>query len=127
MIKLEQTVKRFGEFAALNGADMEIPAGTAFGLLGSNGAGKSTILRLISGVYRPDSGRVTIDGRDVYDDPAVMEKVFFINDETVQFGSMTLGDLKRFYSGFSTRSCSTGCARLLICRKSAALTPFQRA
>ena len=100
MIKLEQTVKRFGEFAALNGADMEIPAGTAFGLLGSNGAGKSTILRLISGVYKPDSGRVTIDGRDVYDAPAVMEKVFFINDETVQFGSMTLGDLKRFYSGF---------------------------
>ena len=51
MMKLEGAVKKFGNFTALDGVDLTIPKGTAFGLLGSNGAGKSTILRLFSGIY----------------------------------------------------------------------------
>lgn len=100
MIKLENTQKKFGSFIALEGADLEIPRGTAFGLLGSNGAGKSTILRMLSGTYKPDGGRVTIDGEDIYNNVKAKEKVFFINDETVQFGSFTLNKLKDYYKGF---------------------------
>lgn len=100
MIKLENVSKIFGEFKALDGAELEIPQGTAFGLLGSNGAGKSTILRLISGIYAPDTGTVSIDGQDIYDNVAAKQKIFFINDETVQFGSYTLKQLKDFYKGF---------------------------
>ncbi len=100
MIKLEAAVKKFGDFTALDGADLMIPKGTSFGLLGSNGAGKSTILRLLSGIYRCDSGRVTIDGQDVFDNTDIKSRVFFINDETVQFGSFTLKALKNYYKGF---------------------------
>lgn len=100
MIKLENVSKIFGEFKALDGADLEIPQGTAFGLLGSNGAGKSTILRLVSGIYAPDTGTVSIDGQDIYDNVAAKQKIFFINDETVQFGNYTLKQLKEFYKGF---------------------------
>ena len=100
MIKLENVSKIFGEFKALDGADLEIPQGTAFGLLGSNGAGKSTILRLVSGIYAPDTGSVSIDGQDIYDNVAAKQKIFFINDETVQFGNYTLKQLKEFYKGF---------------------------
>ena len=100
MITLNETTKKFGEFTALDNVSIDIPSGVAFGLLGSNGAGKSTILRLISGIYSPDSGAVTIDGENIYNNTSAKSKVFFINDETVQFGSFTLNSLKEYYKGF---------------------------
>lgn len=100
MIKLESVTKKFGDFTALENVDLMIPKGTSFGLLGSNGAGKSTILRLLSGIYRQDSGSVLVDGQEVFDNTDIKKRVFFINDETVQFGSFTLRSLKNFYKGF---------------------------
>jgi len=52
MIELKKVTMSFEGFNALDGVDLAIEAGTAFGLLGSNGAGKSTILRLLAGVYK---------------------------------------------------------------------------
>ncbi|MBR4319257.1 MAG: ATP-binding cassette domain-containing protein, partial [Oscillospiraceae bacterium] len=78
MMQLKNTVKQFEEFRALDGVNLEIPKGTAFGLLGSNGAGKSTILRLFSGIYRAEEGEVLIDDAPVYDNVSAKQKVFFI-------------------------------------------------
>lgn len=100
MIKLSGVTKKFGDFTALDNVDLLIPKGTSFGLLGSNGAGKSTILRLLSGIYRQESGSVTIDGQEVFDNTEIKKRVFFINDETVQFGSFTLNSLRKYYKGF---------------------------
>ncbi len=101
MIKLCDVYKEFdGHFLALNKINMTIEKGSAFGLLGSNGAGKSTILRLLSGVYQAESGMVLIEDQPVFDNPSIKEKVFFINDETIQFGTYTLKELKDFYKGF---------------------------
>lgn len=101
MIELKGVTKRFDDkFIALDNIDLTIPSGTAFGLLGSNGAGKSTILRLISGIYKQEEGTATIDGENIFDNVSVKERVFFIDDETVQFSKYTLKDLKEFYKGF---------------------------
>lgn len=100
MIELKNVKMCFEDFNALDGIDLTIEAGTAFGLLGSNGAGKSTILRLLSGVYCANEGEVLIDGETAYDNVAAKQKVFFINDETVQFGAMTLNDMRAYYKGF---------------------------
>jgi ABC-2 type transport system ATP-binding protein len=100
LIQLTGVTKKFGDFTALDSVDLMIPKGTSFGLLGSNGAGKSTILRLLSGIYSAESGSVTIDGENVFDNVKVKERVFFINDETIQFGGFTLKDLKNYYKGF---------------------------
>lgn len=100
MIELKNTVKKFDTYTALDGVDLKIEKGTAFGLLGSNGAGKSTILRLLSGIYKQESGEVLIDGESVYDNVSAKEKVFFINDETVQFGKYTLKALKDYYKSY---------------------------
>lgn len=102
MIELKNTVKKFDTYTALDGVDLKIEKGTAFGLLGSNGAGKSTILRLLSGIYKQESGEVLIDGEPVYDNVSAKEKVFFINDETVQFGKYTLKALKDYYKSYYT-------------------------
>ena len=100
MIELKNTVKKFDSYSALDGISLKIEKGTAFGLLGSNGAGKSTILRLISGIYSPEDGEVLVDGEKVFDNTDAKQKVFFINDETVQFGSYTLKKLKNYYKNF---------------------------
>ena len=100
MIELKHTTKLFDSFTALNDVNLTIKKGTAFGLLGSNGAGKSTILRLLSGIYKQEEGNVLIDGKPVYDNVEIKQRVFFINDETVQFGSFTLKSLKNYYKSY---------------------------
>ncbi len=101
MIEIKGVTKKFdNKFTALDNIDLTIPTGTAFGLLGSNGAGKSTILRLISGIYKQEEGTVKADGEDIFDNISVKERVFFIDDETVQFSKYTLKSLKDFYKGY---------------------------
>lgn len=100
MIEVKNAVMRFEDKNALDGISLTIPEGCAYGLLGSNGAGKSTLLRALSGINRLTGGEVLIDGQEVYDNAPVKERVSFINDETVQFNSMTLTEMKQYYKSF---------------------------
>ena len=105
MIEIKNLQKAIDGTKILDGIDLEIKKGSVFGLLGSNGAGKSTLLRHLCGVYKQDSGSVLIDGAEVYDNADAKRKIFFVNDETVQFTSFTLSELKEYYKvyypGFS--------------------------
>lgn len=65
MLKLEDITKRFDEIIAVNQLNIEIPSGEMFVLLGPTGAGKTTTLRIVAGLERPDEGRVVLDGKDV--------------------------------------------------------------
>lgn len=100
MIELKNVTKAFKAHKALDNVDMAINKGSVYGLLGSNGAGKSTILRLLSGIYRQEGGEVLIEGKPVYDNVELKQRIFFINDETVQFTSYTLNDLKDLYKSY---------------------------
>ncbi|MBO5727224.1 MAG: ABC transporter ATP-binding protein [Oscillospiraceae bacterium] len=99
MIKIEQVVKTFDGFRALDGLTMQVAKGSIYGLVGPNGAGKSTILRHITGVYRPDSGEVLVDGQPVYENPAVKQRIFSIPDELYYFTSASTRDMMHFYRG----------------------------
>lgn len=81
MIKAENVTKTFEDFTALSHISCTIPQGCIYGMVGSNGAGKSTFLRLITGVYRPDEGSLTIDGQPVFENPAVKCRVAYVPDE----------------------------------------------
>lgn len=100
MISISGVTKTFEKFVALDGVDLHVEKGSAYGLVGSNGAGKSTLLRLISGVYSPDSGSVKVDTHEVFNNPKAQEKVFFVNDETVQYTTYTLEEMKSYYKVF---------------------------
>lgn len=65
----EGLVKRYGDTLALAGLDLRVPAGTVHGLLGHDGAGKTTAMRILCALERPDAGRATVAGRDVLADP----------------------------------------------------------
>ena len=87
-------------FKALDNITITIPDGCIYGFLGSNGAGKSTLLRMMCGVYRSEWGSVKIDGEDVFDNPTAKAKVFFVNDETVQYTRFTLDGLAKYYASY---------------------------
>jgi ABC-2 type transport system ATP-binding protein len=65
MILIENLTKRYGRLAAVDGLNLQVPAGEIFGFLGPNGAGKTTTMRVMMGILRPTSGRVLLGGHDV--------------------------------------------------------------
>lgn len=70
LLKVENVVKKFGGLAALQGVSLEIDKGEFVAIVGPNGSGKTTLLNVINGVYKPDSGRVLFEGRDITKLPA---------------------------------------------------------
>jgi spermidine/putrescine transport system ATP-binding protein len=64
-VQLEQLTKLFGDVAAVDGIDLEMPGGEFFTMVGPSGCGKTTTLRMIAGFERPTSGRIVLDGADV--------------------------------------------------------------
>ena len=99
MIELRNVTKTFGSFKALDELSMTIPKGAVYGLVGPNGAGKSTAIRHILGVYRPDSGTITMEGAPIYENPAVKARIGSIPDEVFYFPSATLEDMHKYYRG----------------------------
>lgn len=81
MIKAENLTKKFGDFVALRDLNCNIPKGCIYGMIGSNGAGKSTFLRLITGVYIADAGSVTLEGKEIYENPEMKRRISFVPDE----------------------------------------------
>ena len=99
MIQVNNVVKSFDGFRALDGLTMSVEGGSIYGLVGPNGAGKSTILRHIMGVYRPDAGSIRVDGQEVYENPAVKQKMAWIPDDLYYFLSASTHDMMKFYRG----------------------------
>ena len=99
MLELKNITKTFGTFKALDDLTMTVPKGTVYGLVGPNGAGKSTAIRHALGVYRPDSGTVTLDGEPIYENPQQKSRISSIPDEVFFFPSATLEDMRVYYKG----------------------------
>jgi len=97
MIEVKSLSKYFDKMKAIDNVSVHIEEGHVFGLIGTNGAGKSTFMRALSGVLRPDAGQILIDGEPVYDNPSVKEKVFYISDDQYFFKSGNPRDMAKLY------------------------------
>lgn len=81
MIRAAGITKRFGSFTALDEVSCQIQDGCVYGLVGSNGAGKSTFLRVLAGIYKADSGVAYIDDDPIYENPTAKNNIAFVADE----------------------------------------------
>ena len=100
MIEVNDLQKSFEDIRAIDHITARIEDGHVFGLIGTNGAGKSTFLRLLCGVLKPDRGQVLADGRPVYDNPAVKGDFFYISDEMFFFKNGTPKDMAQLYQTY---------------------------
>ena len=97
MIQLIDLTKRYGKLVALNGLNLEVPAGQIFGFLGPNGAGKTTTIRVMMGILKATSGRVLLDGHDVVSEAQAAKAIAgFIPDRPFIYEKLTGGEFLRF-------------------------------
>ena len=97
MICAENVTMKFDGFSALRGLNCTIPNGCIYGLVGSNGAGKSTFLRLIGGIYRPTEGQILIDGEPVYENPAIKNKILYVSDDLYFLPQSNMVKMSKLY------------------------------
>ena len=97
MIEAVNLTKRFDSILAVDHISATIRTGSVFGLIGTNGAGKSTFLRMAAGVLKPDEGTVTVDGMAVFENEEAKRKFFYISDEQYFFSNATPVEMMEYY------------------------------
>ena len=98
MLKAVNLTKKFDDLVAVDHINAEIKSGSVFGLIGTNGAGKSTFLRLAAGILKADEGHVTIDGEEVFENIKAKKKFFYIPDDAHFFSNASPLDMMEYYS-----------------------------
>src|SRR5947209_3796561 len=91
-IRLVDLVKKFGDFTAVDGINLTIPAGRFFSLLGPSGCGKTTTLRMVGGFEQPTSGQVLLDGEDMAGKPPESRHVNTVFQSYALFPHMSVFD-----------------------------------
>jgi len=101
IIKVDELVKRYGDFEAVKGISFEVKEGEIFGLIGPNGAGKTTTLRVLSTLLRITGGSVTIDGNDVEKGSDEVRKVIsYLPEDAGAYKNLSGRDYLKFIANF---------------------------
>lgn len=118
MIRLDTVTKRYDDLVAVDRVSLEIPRGGMTALIGGNGAGKSTVLSLMSRLQRPDEGTVTIDGEPLFDTPGdeVAKKISILRQENHMTARLTVAELVSFGRFPYSRGRLTGEDRMHVDR-----------
>ena len=97
MITVRNVNKSFDGFQALKDLSINVNTGSIYGLVGTNGSGKTTIIKHLTGVLKQDSGEILFDGEPVYENPQLKAKIGFVPDDLSYFAPYTLKDAVRYY------------------------------
>ena len=85
MIQVKNLHKKFGKTKALDGIDLTVNKGSIYGLVGTNGAGKTTVIRHMAGILKQDDGEILFDGEPAFENPAVKQKIGLVPDPSSRF------------------------------------------
>lgn len=97
MIQVNNLSFIIDEKEILKDVNLQIKEGKIFGIIGPNGVGKTTLLRCLSGIYKPTNGQVVYDGECVHDNPNIKERIGFVSDENIFFYSFKVSELLKYY------------------------------
>src|SRR4249920_3652774 len=96
-VRAQGLTKRYGDVLAVDGLDLDLPAGQFFGLLGPNGSGKTTTIHMLSTLVRPSAGSALVAGRDVVRDPVgVRASIGLVFQESALDRTLSVGENLRF-------------------------------
>ena len=99
-VEIDNLVKRFGDFVAVDHVSMRVEPGEIFGFLGPNGAGKSTTIRILCGLLAPTSGRALVGGVDVMANPeTVKQNIGYMSQKFSLYDDLTVEENIDFFSG----------------------------
>jgi ABC-2 type transport system ATP-binding protein len=99
-VEVENLVKRFGDFTAVDHISFQTRTGEVFGFLGPNGSGKSTTIRILCGLLHPTSGRATVAGYDVVESPELIRRnIGYMSQKFSLYADLTVIENLRFYAG----------------------------
>ena len=96
MIEIRNVTKSYDRIKAVDNVSVTIKENTVFGLIGTNGAGKSTVLRMLAGVLEPEKGEIAIDGLPVFDNMEAKKNIYFIADEPYFFANSNAMDMQKY-------------------------------
>jgi ABC-2 type transport system ATP-binding protein len=100
LIELEGLTKKFGSFYAVRDLSLKVRPGEILGFLGPNGAGKTTTIRMMAGLMKPTSGRILLDGKDVFRKPDEAKAILgYIPDRPYLYEKLTGGEFLEFIAG----------------------------
>ena len=100
MIAIQNLVKRYGQFTAVDGISLDVQPGEIHGFLGPNGAGKTTTLRMIAGLLQPTTGKILVNGHDLAERPEdAKASLGFIPDRPFIYEKLTAGEFLHFHAG----------------------------
>ncbi|MBQ8552130.1 MAG: ABC transporter ATP-binding protein [Clostridia bacterium] len=97
MIEINNVSMSYGKIRSLENVNAVVKDGSIFGLIGSNGSGKSTMLRILCGIIRPDSGTVTYDSLPVWENELVKQDIVYLSDEQYFMPHCTINDMRKLY------------------------------
>ena len=97
MITVKNVNKYFDGFHALKDLSLHVESGSIYGLVGTNGSGKTTIIKHLAGILKQDSGEILFDGEPVYENASLKAKIGFVPDDLSWFASYTLKEAVRYY------------------------------
>jgi len=99
-VEVEDLVKRFGPFTAVDGISFSVPRGEIFGFLGPNGAGKSTTIRMLCGILAPTAGRGAVAGLDIVrDSERIKTRIGYMSQRFSLYEDLTVAENIEFYAG----------------------------
>ena len=100
VIEAKNLLKKFGQFVANDNLNFEVRKGEIFGFLGANGAGKTTAIKILCGLWRPTSGEINVAGYDVYKQTNEIKKhIGYMSQKFSMYEDLTIKENFRFYGG----------------------------
>ncbi|RWZ64796.1 ABC transporter ATP-binding protein [Labedella populi] len=109
-VSVRGLTKSFGDTHAVDHLDLDVHAGSFYGIVGPNGAGKTTTLSMITGLLRPDEGTVTVNGIDVWSDPAAAKRTIGVLPDRLRVFDRLTGAQLLYYAGM-LRGLTSGVVR----------------
>jgi len=99
-VKTELLTRRFGKFTAVDQVSIEVKKGEIFGFLGANGAGKTTMIRMLCGLLKPSDGKASVAGFDVYKQSERIKKnIGYMSQKFSLYDDLTISENIEFYGG----------------------------